>query len=133
VTGLGERLEDDWDAAVTKVREWTHRTSESSEQSQQEEPVSVLGTIHKDLSAAGGAIQHAWPLFMQLSTNPLLDELVEAGLTAAGAGVEAAAFAAATDALRGAAARKQGTVQQAEAAVTAAEQAAQQAAPAKVM
>jgi len=40
VTGIGERLEDDWDAAVTKVRRITgnHYTSESPEQSQQEEP-----------------------------------------------------------------------------------------------
>jgi hypothetical protein len=101
--------------------------TQQSQPSQQEvQPMSIGQTIHQDLSTAGAAIQHAWQFTVQVATNPEVDELVEVALTAIGAGVEAAAFAAATDALKGAIARKQGTVSQVAEAADAGQQAAQQ-------
>lgn len=94
-----------------------------SQPSQPEVPVSIGQTIHNDVSAAGAAIQHAWQFTQQIAGNPEVDELVETALTAVGQGVAAEAFAAATDALKGAIARKAGTAGQVEAAAGAARQA----------
>ena len=87
-------------------------------------PVTFLGTVHRDLSNAGAAIEHAWPILTKLATNPLLDELVEAALAAAGAGVAEEVFIASTDAFKAAAARKAGAVDQVAAAVDAGQDAA---------
>lgn len=79
MTGLGERLEDDWDAAVTKVREWTHRDPVPPIQAiptSQENPMSVsarLADAEKAVEALAGHIK-------VLASNPLIDTLVEDGL-----------------------------------------------------
>lgn len=90
--------------------------------------MSIGQTIHKDVTAAGAAIQHAWQFTQQLAANPQLDELIEVGLQAIGQGVAAESLQAATDALRGAIARKAGAADQAAAAADAGQAAAQQAA-----
>lgn len=129
MTGIGEALEHEW-----QHLRHPHASAEPSAapvftpatQSQQEAPVSVLSTLHQDLTNIGGAVEHAWPILNQVVTNPAVDELVEVALTAVGAGVEAAAFAAAIDALNGAIKRKAGTADQVASAVDAGQQAMQQ-------
>lgn len=70
--------------------------------------LSPLGLLHRDLAHIGGAVEHAWPIIRAIAASPLVDELIDAALTADGLGVEASAFQAAIDALRGASARKAG-------------------------
>jgi hypothetical protein len=64
VTGPGERLEDDWDAAVSKVREWTHRTSAAQAAAAVTintrtpgGPVSLLDEIENDIHAVAAKFQ----------------------------------------------------------------------------
>jgi hypothetical protein len=76
------------------------------QQGTQPQRLTFLGHLHHDLSLIGQATEHAWPIIRAAVTNPLIDELVEAALTADGLGVEAQAFQAAIDALNGASTRK---------------------------
>lgn len=87
-------------------------------QSQPEVPaVSVLSTIHKDLSNAGSALQHAWPIISAVVNNPLLDAIAEAelGLVLSPGEVQAVvAFVKAIEAERGAPAPPSPAQQQAD-------------------
>jgi hypothetical protein len=80
-----------------------------------------LGWLHRDLKTAGSAISHAWPIIMELATNPQLDALVQAGLRAVDAGVAIEVFQAGVDALQSASARAEAA--QAPAPPAAADQA----------
>lgn len=66
-----------------------------------------------DVKFAGieNACRHALPLVERIVSDPVLDEFVEAALTAANAGVEAEVFAAFATTLRSAAAGKTGPQQ----------------------
>lgn len=104
--------------------------SQQSQSSQQEVQTVTIGqTVHKDVSAAGAAIQRIWQITQQVAANKPLDDLLAAGLEAIGQGVAAEAFEAATDALRGAISRKAGAAGQVAAAADAGVQAARQEQP----
>ena len=81
---------------------------------------SAVGWLHRDLSAAGSALQHAWPIVRAIAANPKVDELVEAALAAADAGVATAVYQAAIDALDASSARASATTAAAAAMTQAA-------------
>ena len=75
MTGIGERLEDDWDAAVSKVREWTHREAVPAVPTTQTTQENTMTTpqqphVADSLHAITGEIQG----------NPLLVRLLDSGL-----------------------------------------------------
>jgi len=62
---IGERLEDDWEAAVTKVREWTHHQTSAAQAAAAVTintrtpggPVSLLDEIENDIHAVAAKFQ----------------------------------------------------------------------------
>lgn len=63
---------------------------------------SLWSKIHADTTAVWHVFSRLFPIMEKIALNPALDQLFEEALMAADDGVAAEAFAAATDALRGA-------------------------------
>jgi hypothetical protein len=78
-------------------------------------PTTAIGWLHRDLNAAGAALSHSWPIVKALAANPLLDELLEAALSASGGGVAEEVFRIVIDSLNGATARAAASAQQGQA------------------
>lgn len=104
------RLEDDWDAAVEQVREWTGHPSESSGPSnppQQEEPVTETPVapldapvvpfwpaVHQNLDTFASRLATFLPKLRDMAENGYVADVIEGVLTATGQGMAAEEFAA---------------------------------------
>jgi hypothetical protein len=104
-----EKLGDNWEADVTKVRQWAshHGQPAQTDPTTQENNMTETAThapadapvvpfwsaVHQNLDTFASRLETFLPKLRDIATAPWLDELIEAGLLASGQGVAEEVFA----------------------------------------